>query len=182
MLTLYICRHAKSSWADPGQADHDRPLNERGMRNAPFMAKLFKQRGEPVELMLSSSAARALATARCYAQELGATERSATHQHGESTTPEILPMRIEPALYLASVNALMHLICKQPTQVKKLMLFGHNPGFTDLVEYLATAEIGNLPTAGIVRIDFPVDDWKMVSRDLGTLVWMDVPKRHPGQS
>lgn len=178
MLTLYICRHAKSSWADPGQADHDRALNERGLRNAPYMAGLFKKRGEPVDLMLSSTAARALATARAYAKELGATE---VEVHGKAPVSG-LQLLLEPALYLASVNSLMHLIGSLPPKVKRVMLFGHNPGLTDLVEYLATAEIGNLPTAGIVRIDFPCDDWRMVSRDLGTLAWMDVPKRHPGQS
>ena len=52
MRTLYFCRHAKSSWADPGQADFDRPLNERGERNAAYMADLFKERGEPVDLLV----------------------------------------------------------------------------------------------------------------------------------
>ena len=70
MKTLYLCRHAKSSWADPGMDDFDRPLNERGQRNAPFMAGLFKERGEPVDLIVSSPANRALTTAKAFASAL----------------------------------------------------------------------------------------------------------------
>ena len=70
MRTLYICRHAKSSWADPGQDDFDRPLNERGLLDAPRMAKIFRERGEPVDLIVTSPAVRALTTARFFAKEL----------------------------------------------------------------------------------------------------------------
>lgn len=166
LRTLYIIRHAKSSWTEPNSPDFDRPLNERGLRNAPFMAHLFKKRGEPVDLLVSSTANRALSTALIFAKELG--------------VPEQDVLRIK-ALYHSSVPTLLHTLNHLPNTMQRAMLFGHNPGLTELVEYLSSEDIGNLPTCGMVRIDFPGDDWTLVSRDLGTLVWMDYPKRHAGQ-
>jgi phosphohistidine phosphatase len=166
VLTLYITRHAKSSWSDPQQSDFDRPINERGARNAPYMAGVFKQRGEPVDLIVTSTAARALATARIFASQLGFAEADLVRMD---------------KLYHATVPTLIDVIRKLPKSAKRVMLFGHNPGLTELVDYLSSEDIGNLPTCGTVRIDIPMDDWELVSRDLGTLVWMDYPKRHAGQ-
>lgn len=166
MKTLYLCRHAKSSWADPGMDDFDRPLNERGLRNAAFMAKTFKQRGEPVELMVSSPAKRARTTARSFAEALGTNKERSVE---------------EPSIYLADRTTLAQIVQRLPNEVSRAMLFGHNPGFTDLVNYLSDAGVDNLPTCGIVRIDFAVNDWQHIGKGSGTLVWFDYPKRHPGQ-
>ena len=164
--TLYITRHAKSSWSDANSSDFDRPLNERGLRNAPFMALMFHKRGEPVDLLVSSTANRALTTAFLFAKELG--------------IPEQDVLRIE-ALYHSTIPTLLRTLNELPNTSQRVMLFGHNPGLTELVEYLSGEDIGNLPTCGMVRIDFPGEDWVQVSRDLGTLVWVDYPKRHLGQ-
>lgn len=167
MRTLYLCRHAKSSWADPGMDDFDRPLNERGMRNAPFMADRFKERGEPVDLVVSSPANRALTTARFFTEALG-----------------IPPERfmLQPAIYLAERQALVRLVCGLPDSARRVLLFGHNPGFTDLACHLGDTTIDNLPTCGMVRIDLPVNEWHMVTKGIGSLIWFDHPKRHPGQA
>ena len=167
MKTLYLCRHAKSSWADPGMDDFDRPLNERGLRNAPFMAMVFKNRGEPVDLLVSSPAKRALATAHHFATAMGlAPERFQQDQ----------------SMYLAEVHRLVQLINGLPPPIHRAMLFGHNPGFSDLVEYFCDTGIGSLPTCGLVRIDFALSEWTHLSRSTGTLVWADHPKGHTGQS
>lgn len=166
MRTLYIWRHAKSSWTDPGTADHDRPLNERGERNAPFMARLFKQRGEPLDLLVSSGAKRARDTAMHMARELGLT---------------VQQFIIEDELYHASVPVLMKRIQTLPAHAQRVMLVGHNPGLTELIDHLSGEDIGNLPTCGMARIDIPGDSWQMASRDVGTLAWLDHPKQHPGQ-
>ncbi len=167
MRTLYFCRHAKSSWADPGQADFDRPLNERGNRNAPFMAGLFRKRGEPVDLLVSSPAARAWSTALFFAKELGVAEG------------DILLRR---ELYHASPQTIRRVAEELPAHVHRALFFGHNPGITEAIEQLSGEPIGNLPTCGLVRIDLPIDDWKELSAGIGTLVWLDYPKRHPGQA
>jgi phosphohistidine phosphatase len=173
MLCLYLCRHAKSSWADPGQADHDRPLNERGLRDAPFMAELFRQRNEPVDLLLSSTALRAITTAQAYARALGASELDRFRP--EAPRPQLVRT---PELYHPTPTTILRVVNGLPGEVRRVMLFGHNPGFTEAVEYFSSDDIGNMPTCGIVRIDLPVPDWAHVGRDLGTLVWFDHPKRH----
>ncbi|MEZ4756488.1 MAG: histidine phosphatase family protein [Flavobacteriales bacterium] len=166
MHTLYICRHAKSD-RGPGYAnDHDRPLNERGLRNAPYMAGLFAQRGEPVDLLLSSTAARAAATADFHAAALGVPAASILHRH---------------ELYLASVQDIVHVLNGLTDDRQRVMLFGHNPGLSQLLEYLADDGIGDLPTGSIVRVDLHVSAWASVGRGTGTIVWWDHPKRHPGQ-
>ena len=176
MLTLYLCRHAKSSWDIPGQRDFDRPLNERGLRNAPFMANLFRERGEPLDLLVSSTAERAMATARHFAKALGAREGS--HFDPDAPKPQLLP---NETLYLAGVRDILLTVNGLPDEATRVMLFGHNPGFTDALDHISGTDIGNLPTCGIVRIDLPLKKWAEVSRDLGTLVWSDAPKRHPDQ-
>jgi phosphohistidine phosphatase len=162
MRTLYLCRHAKSSWADPGQSDHERPLNERGLRDAPDMAQRFHARGEQLHLIVSSDAARAQATARCFFEELG-----------------MRPDRfaLEPRLYHASPATIARIVSELPDHSAHVMLFGHNPGFSEAVEYFTGDGPGALPTCGLVRIDFPVEHWRATGRDLGTLAWFDCPKQ-----
>lgn len=165
MKTLYLCRHAKSSWADAGMDDFDRPLNERGLLNAPFMAAIFKQRGEPVQLIVSSPAVRALSTARYFANALGMAGGAFVE---------------ERSIYLAERHTLSTIVGQLPNNTDRVMVFGHNPGLTELTNHLSDASIDNLPTCGIVRIDFGVEDWKHIIKGSGTLVWFDHPKRHAG--
>lgn len=164
MRTLYLCRHAKSSWADPGQKDFERPLNERGRVDAPNMAKRFKQRGQAVDLLVSSTATRALSTARFFATEL--------KMEGERFTQELM-------LYHAGVPTIAEIVSLLPDSAERVMMFGHNPGLSEAVDYFCTEGVGDLPTCGLVRIDFVADKWAQVGRDLGTLVWFDYPKREP---
>ncbi len=173
MRTLYMCRHAKSSWSDPHVTDHDRPLNDRGQRDAPFMAKIFRDRKEPLDLLVSSTATRAAETARQFAQVLDA--REGNHFDPTGGRPQLL---LREALYHATTDLLLRSINDLPDEVPHVMLFGHNPGATALVDMLCSTDLGNLPTCGMVRIDFPFDSWTLVSRDTGTAVWQDFPKHH----
>ncbi|MCB0771464.1 MAG: histidine phosphatase family protein [Flavobacteriales bacterium] len=165
MRTLYVCRHAKSSWADGSISDHDRPLNERGSRDAPLMAREFRARKEHVDLLVSSTALRAITTAQAFAHELGY-DPGSIHQ--------------STALYHADVPTLMQVITGLPGNASSVMLFGHNPGLTYLLDHLTDAGVDNLPTCGLVRIDMEIDDWQAVSRSIGTQRWYDHPKRHAG--
>lgn len=168
MRTLYLCRHAKSSWADPGQDDYDRPLNERGLHDAPMMARLFKERNEPVDRIVSSTALRALTTARSFARTLQL---------------DAARFALEPRLYHASTATINHVVNALPVDARRAMLFGHNPGFTEVLEHFTGEGLLNMPTCGLARIDFLVDDWALVGKHMGTLVWFDHPKAHytPGQ-
>ncbi|MBL0126743.1 MAG: histidine phosphatase family protein [Flavobacteriales bacterium] len=162
MRTLYLCRHAKSSWADPGQDDFDRPLNERGERDAPIMAQRTKQYGAPVDLIVTSHANRALSTARAFASELGLS--------GDALKQDV-------RLYHASPQTIAKVVSELPDSARRVMLFGHNPGFSEAVDYFCGDGVGDMPTCGIVRIDMVANEWKETGRDLGTLVWFDYPKR-----
>ena len=85
-------------------------------------------------------------------------------------------------MYLVEVHRLVQLVNDLPPPIHRIMLFGHNPGFSDLVDYFCDAGIGSLPTCGLVRIDFALSEWTHLGRSTGTLVWADHPKGHTGQS
>ena len=141
-------------------SDFERPLNERGLHDAPIMAKRFAERKEPVDRLISSPANRAITTARIFASTLGE-----------------MPIQEIQELYLADVRTLMSHIVKLPDTSQHAMLFGHNPGLSELVEHLTHAGPGDLPTCAVVRIDFSAESWHEVAGGTGTLTWWDSPKR-----
>lgn len=162
-MRLTLLRHAKSSWNQPGLADHDRPLSPRGERDAVTMSARLAARGARPALIWSSSAARALATARQLAETL-----------------ELPPERLRSSrrLYLAGPRRILEFVMEQPAEWPDLVVVGHNPGFTALANRLAP-ELGldNLPTAGCVVADFPVRTWSGIGQTPATRVWWDYPKK-----
>ncbi|QQR86267.1 MAG: histidine phosphatase family protein [Flavobacteriales bacterium] len=164
MLTLYLIRHAKSSWDDPLQTDFHRPLNARGLRDAPAMAAHFAARREPVDLLISSPATRALTTSQHVAAALGATDDSIVQ---------------EPRLYLADLSTWRSVLNDLPASARSVALFSHNPGISECCEWLSSAGLGELPTCAMVCIDMGVDEWKALARGTGTVRWHDYPKKHP---
>lgn len=163
MLTLFLVRHAKSSWSTPGLDDFDRALNDRGERNAPFMGKELAKRGENPDMLVSSTAKRAYTTAKLIAAELGYAKTDIVKND---------------ELYLAGVKTWLAVVNQLDMQHTTVMIFGHNDGITEFANYLTDARIENIPTCGIVKIKFDFDDWKMVSRGNGELVYFDYPKRY----
>ena len=162
MKTLYLVRHAKSSWKDMSLRDFDRPLNGRGKKNAPFMGKQWKARNERIDHFVSSPANRAITTARTIAKELG-----------------IDGITEDARIYHASQSTLLEIVNGLDNSMNSIALFGHNPGFTNFAEYLSGEDFYNIPTTGMVRIDFDVEEWALVSRGIGNLIWYDYPKRYP---
>ena len=162
MKHLILMRHAKSSWDDERLTDHERPLSARGERDAPRMAERLAERGEHPSLYLSSPAKRALRTAELVAARL-------------EPPPEAL--RVEPALYLAAPAAILAAIAAQSDAHASMIVFGHNPGFTELAnELLPELDLDNLPTAGVVAFDCAISAWRDVSRDSARLAYLDFPK------
>jgi phosphohistidine phosphatase len=160
--TLTLLRHAKSSWEDPALGDFDRPLNSRGRRDAPEMGRRLKARGEVPDLIISSPARRALATARMVAREVGMPEQR---------------IIAEPGLYHAGGATILSIVRSLESLADHLMLIGHNPGFNDAANSLSEARIDNLPTAAMFQVAFDVDDWSDVSPGAGRFVRFDYPKR-----
>ncbi|MFL5730504.1 MAG: SixA phosphatase family protein [Cytophagaceae bacterium] len=162
MKNLFLVRHAKSDWSVPGQKDFDRELNGRGRSDAPKMGrKLYELESKP-DLIIASPAIRARFTAELICEQL------------KFDTERII---YTEDIYEASVRTLMSVINGVEDKYSRVMIFGHNPGFTYLAEYLTKKEIGNIPTCGMVNIEFDVDSWKEVSEGTGELKNFIYPKK-----
>ena len=158
---LTIVRHAKSSWDDPSAADHDRKLNRRGERDAPMMGQRLFDRGARPSLILTSTAKRARKTARLVAKQLGY---------------PIEFIQGEAELYLASPDTIVDVVAQQDDGFNDVMLFGHNPGITELANRLTGSRIDNVPTCGIVAIDATIDTWADLGPETCELAYFDYPK------
>lgn len=145
MRALILIRHAKSSWSDPGLEDFDRPLNERGRRDAPRMAQRVLARCPGPYQLLSSPALRALTTARIFADVLGRPRDEIDTDFG---------------LYHAPPERLLARLRRVPESPASLLLFGHNPGLSELATALCERlPIADLPTAAVVILDAPAGGW-----------------------
>lgn len=162
MKRLFLVRHAKSSWDDPSLDDIDRPLNNRGKKNAPEMGIRLRKQGIIPDLLISSPAKRAFSTAKKISEAIGYPNKS---------------IEIDDRLYHGSSNSMLAIIHQLKEKINSVMLFGHNPGFTDFANTLCGINIYNIPTAGIVAIDFGVDSWAEVDYNIGELVFFDYPKK-----
>lgn len=158
MKVLYICRHAKSSWENSSLSDFERPLNERGLDSAPKMADFIASQPHKPTILIASTANRALHTAKIYAEKLN------------------IPIQEEQDLYHIDYMELFHFVCALPKKLDSVAIVGHNPGLTNIVNYLSNADIYNVSTAGIVAIAFDVDDWSEISGGTGELLWYQYPK------
>lgn len=164
MRTLYLVRHAKSSWDFPALDDMNRPLNKRGKHDAPKMGRLLKEKGEQPDLLISSPAKRAFSTAKRIAKELGYPAK------------DIIK---DKRLYMADVENFFSVISKAGKKVNKLMLFSHNYGITYFANYISGSNIDNIPTCGVVRIDLDLDSWKNIETQKGKLIYFEYPKKYP---
>src|SRR5690348_14444773 len=137
MKTLYIVRHAKSSWDDPMLEDFDRPLNDRGKRDAPIMGRRLKEKDIHPSLILSSSAKRAFSTSKKIAKVIGYSKDKI------KTTVD---------LFHASEEEILQAIQTLKDKHDSVMIIGHNPGLTEFVNTIMeeVIEIENVPTCGIV--------------------------------
>jgi len=148
MKTLYIVRHAKSSWDSFSLSDHDRPLLKTGIRKTNRIITYLKEKKVKVDLLKSSSARRALDTAKLIAQGIGYPENK---------------IDIEKNLYHASSETIYHELYALSDDIGSVMLFGHNPTFTYFANDFLNPGIDNLPTSGVVSISFDTDKWENIN-------------------
>ena len=163
---LLLVRHAKSSWDDPYLDDHDRPLNERGLRNAPKMGKRLQGWGIRPGAWISSTALRAITTAEILAEQVG-------FPHDQ--------IQRSRDLYHASATDLQEFIAGLDDAIGSAILFGHNPGMSSLVANLYGLPIDNLPTCGVVHLQFDDDNWSAVSSAPPARAYFDFPKNESGE-
>jgi phosphohistidine phosphatase len=160
MKTLFLVRHAKSSRDDSSLPDRDRPLDDRGKRDAPMMGQRLAKRDVKPDLLLSSPALRALTTAQLFAKEVGYKR----------------DVVVDDRLYAGNPDDVLAVIGALDMKVDRVMLFGHNPEFTDLAHRLSS-EISDMPTCAVAEFRFDTKVWSDVGKIEPTNVAMDRPKK-----
>ena len=161
MKTLFLIRHAKSSWSAPDLKDEERPLNERGNRDAPMIARRMAQSWAAPDKIICSQALRARETAAIMSA-FWWNERS---------------IEIDGGLYDGSASSSLEIIARIPAEVNSLALVFHNPTITYLSNVLASLSIPNVPTCGIVILKSPENSWESVQPGKCELIDFDFPKR-----
>lgn len=167
MLRLWLLRHAKSAWDDPGLDDFARPLSPRGRKACRRIARHMGERGIRPDLVLCSPATRTRQTWERLEKRVGASAKT----------------RFEPSLYLADPAALLALIRSIPTACREALLIGHNPGLEELAQRLAGTAAGDAlprltekyPTGALAELCFPARTWAQVAPDGGFLASFVTP-------
>lgn len=159
MKTLFVLRHAKSSWDNPNQTDFERLLNERGLKAAPKMGEFMLHHGLMPDAIISSPAVRAKTTAQMVKDAGGFSA----------------DIELDERIYEATAGTLLEVIKDSPEAAKRLLIVGHNPGFEDLVRNL-TGEIREMPTAALAEIELAIEDWQEIRPACGKLRNLFKPK------
>jgi len=159
MKTLLLLRHAKSSKDDPSLNDFDRPLNERGRKDAQGIGKYIRKQKIKPDLVISSPAERARQTIELVLKSAGLK----------------IELKFDKRIYEASVRSLLNVVSQIEDTANAVILVGHNPGFEELFEAL-TSEARDLSTASIACIELSVDKWSKVRAGAGHLKWLAAPK------
>lgn len=162
MRILTLVRHAKSSRDYPELSDFERPLNPRGRKEAPLIAARLRKADVKPDLLISSPANRAMATARLFAEDL--------NMHLD----EIV---LNPHIYEASAWTLLHIVRSLSLEFDDVMLFGHNPGISNFARDLAKdCPFDEMPTCAAVRIELPARGWSLIQPGTGKVLRYETPK------
>jgi phosphohistidine phosphatase len=164
MKTVLILRHAKSSWASDTLPDHDRPLNERGKRDAPRIGRLLREEDLLPDLILTSTAARARATAHLVADASG--------YEGD--------IKKSRSFFHAPAGTFVQALRRLPDEYERVLLVAHNPGLEELLDAL-TGEEETLPTAALAVVTLPINRWSALQASVqGRLIALWRPRELSG--
>jgi phosphohistidine phosphatase len=161
MKMLFLIRHAKSSWDDAAQPDKDRPLNDRGRRDAPKIGERLAKRDLKPDLILSSPAVRALKTAEIIARKLDYRRKDIV---------------VDDRLYAVEANDLLEVIRTLGDRLKSVMIFGHNPALVELAQRFSS-EITDMPTCAVAEFRFDAKSWSEIGHIKPAQVALDYPKK-----
>lgn len=162
MKRLTLIRHAKSSWNYPELTDFERPLNGRGRRDAPAMAlRIARKLGMP-DLWVSSPASRAITTARLFTEALAVPATD---------------LLLNSDVYDADIEQLLDVLATLPARAHRVWLFGHNPGLSELSQWLSPGAPTHLPTCAAVGFDLSIESWSALKPGIGRLVAHLYPKQ-----
>jgi phosphohistidine phosphatase len=165
MKTLILIRHAKSSWETAGLSDFERPLNERGKKDAPEMARRLKERGVKIDGLVSSPARRARKTARFFAEEFGFEKND---------------IRLIDNLYLATAEAFAEAVASIDDRFDTVALFSHNPGITEFASSLTNVRVDDMPTCAVFAASAETDNWKDFEKAEKKFLFFDYPTNPMG--
>jgi len=165
MKTLIVVRHAKSSWERFDQPDIERPLNDRGKKDAPEMAQRLKEKNIKIDLLVSSPAKRAKKTARLFAEEYKINKDN---------------IQIVEELYEAASDTFYKVVATLPAKEKVVALFSHNPGITEFVNSLTNIRIDDMPTCGVFAVSAAIDEWTEFREAPKQFLFFDYPKNPLG--
>jgi len=158
---LFLTRHAKSSWSDRSLSDQMRPLNKRGLNNAPKMGCYIASLEMQPQFIVTSPAVRAFTTAKLIGEKIGIQD------------DDIL---VDENIYMAYPEELVKIIHHFDNAYDNIMLVGHNPTMTELVNMLTGSDIGNIPTCGVAIIRFNTEDWQNIGHKNSELLEYVYPK------
>jgi phosphohistidine phosphatase len=161
MKTLYIVRHAKSSWKFIDLQDIDRPLKRKGIQDAFLISEKLSEQKIAPQHVLSSPAVRAYETAKIFCNALSFNKEN---------------VEINSSIYNAAVEELQTLLLNIDNKLNSVMMFGHDPGLTNFVAYLTKQLYEKIPTSGVVAIQFEVDSWNKISEHSGKIEFFIYPK------
>lgn len=161
MRLLSLVRHAKSSWDYEELSDFERPLNERGRRDAPAMAQRVRRLIGTPDRLVSSPALRAITTAHVFADAFGL---------------GLEEVQLQPRIYEASPATLVQILRQLDDADSHVMLFGHNPGFSQLAGLLAPCPFDEVPTCAVVHLALDIGHWRDAGPGLGKLHHYLFPK------
>lgn len=161
---MILVRHAKSDWGNPGLDDIDRPLNERGKRDAPVMARRLLDKKIKIDLFVSSPAKRAARTAKIFAEEFGAKKKQLVWKE---------------ELYLAPPSVFSAVIEELDDDAETVALFSHNEGITAFANQLTATQVDNIPTCGVFAVKIETDSWKGFRTAKKEFLFFDYPKAPP---
>ena len=161
MKTLILVRHAKSSWDQAGLSDIERPLNERGKKDAPEMAQRLKERGVEIDAFVSSPARRAKRTARYFAEAYGREKDD---------------LQLVEALYLATAEAFRDTVSSLDDKHACAALFSHNPGITEFASSLSNVHVDDMPTCAVFAVQSEAETWSEFLHSDIKFLFFDYPK------
>tara|TARA_B100000575_G_scaffold165347_1_gene132190 strand:+ start:2271 stop:2762 length:492 start_codon:yes stop_codon:yes gene_type:complete len=159
MKSLIIVRHCKSSWADLSLSDFDRPLNKRGNIDGELMSNYLREKEKKIDKLILSTSKRTRLTSKYFTEKI--------HFDSISYLDE---------LYHASYSDIINIISKVENNFNSIMVIGHNPGLTELINQYTIMNIYNLPTTGVVKVEFKGDKWDRITENKGIIVYKKFPK------
>ncbi|MDQ3191372.1 MAG: histidine phosphatase family protein [Bacteroidota bacterium] len=162
MKTLFLVRHAKSSWDETSLDDIDRPLKASGVKDAYLISTFLKEKIVQPELIISSPAVRALSTAVIFAKGMNI---------------PLTDIKLFQELYESTPGEIQKTIQKTDDEIDSLMVFGHDPSLTNLFMFLTGINLEKIPTSAVVSISLNIDHWKEIAPGKGILEYLYKPKQ-----